>query len=71
METIAVSDLRINMRTILKEIELGSTINITSRGKVVAKLVPPDSIRIDARNKLKEIGKTAVLHGLISPIDAQ
>ena len=71
METIAVSKFRANMMKVLKEIEIGTFINITSRGKVIAKLVPPDSIRVNAKNKLKEISKTAVLHDVISPIDAQ
>ncbi len=41
MDTIAVSEFRANIMKILKEVEHGSNINITSRGKVVAKLVPP------------------------------
>ena len=71
MDTIAVSDLRANLMKILKEIEHGSTVDITSRGKVVAKLVTPDYIRETAREKLKELGKNAVLDDIISPIDMQ
>lgn len=71
MQSIAVSDLRANLMEILKDIEHGTSLNITSRGKVVAKLVPPDNIRVNARNKLEEIGKTAQLNDVISPIDEQ
>ena len=71
MDTIAVSDLRANLMKVLKEIEHGSTVDITSRGKVVAKLVPPDYIRETAIEKLKELGKNAVLDDIISPIDVQ
>jgi glyoxylase-like metal-dependent hydrolase (beta-lactamase superfamily II) len=53
---------------VLKEIEHGTSLNITSRGKVVARLVPPDFVRIEARKKLEEIGKTAKLADIISPI---
>ena len=70
METIAVSKLRANLMKVLKEIEQGSSVNITSRGRVVAKLVPPDYTAEKAREKLNEIAKTAVLHDLIAPIDA-
>ena len=70
METMAVSKLRANLMKVLKEIEQGSSVNITSRGRVVAKLVPPDYTVEKAREKLNEIAKTAVLHDLISPIDA-
>ena len=71
METIAVSDLRANLMKVLKEIESGSIINITSRGRVVAKLVPPNYSMENARKKLKEISKTAVLKDVVSPVDVQ
>ena len=70
METkIAVSEFRSNLMKVLKEIESGSTVNITSRGKVVAKLIPPDDRKKTARDKLKTIGQSAVLHDIISPVD--
>lgn len=71
MDTIAISDLRANLMKVIKEIEHGSTINITSRGKIVAKLVPPKYSKEKAKNKLKEIGKGAVLGDIISPIDTK
>lgn len=71
MNTVAVSDLRANLMKILKKIEHGSEIDITSRGKIVAKLVPPDYTKEIAREKLKAIGKSAVLGDVISPIDVE
>jgi prevent-host-death family protein len=68
MENIAVSALRSKIMSVLKEVEVGSTINITSRGKVVARLVPPDFSRKIARDKLVNLGKTAVIHDVISPV---
>ncbi|MBN1895381.1 type II toxin-antitoxin system prevent-host-death family antitoxin [bacterium] len=68
METIAVSDLRARLMKVLKEIESGSAIDITSRGKVVARLVPPEFGRVEAKAKLRSIGKTAVLHDIVSPV---
>ena len=69
METIAVSELRANLMRVLKKIEHGTSITITSRGRRVAKLVPPDYDRENAQKRLKELSKTAVLHDIISPID--
>ena len=71
METIATSELRANLMKILREIEHGSTIDITSRGKVVAKLVPPDYVKEKAKDRLKEIGENAFIGDIISPVDAQ
>ena len=56
---------------VLKEIEHGAIINITSRGKVVAKLIPPEYSKEIAKKKLKEISKTAVINDVISPVDVQ
>ena len=71
MDTISVSYLRANLMKILKEIEHGAVINITSRGKVVAKIIPPEYSKENAKDKLKEISKTAVIGDVISPIDVQ
>jgi len=71
MEKIAVSELRANLMKVISDIQQGSRIYITSRGKIVAKLVPPDDSQENARKKLKEISKTAVLHDIVSPIDVQ
>ena len=49
MQTIPVSELRANLMNVLKTVEQGSTLDITSRGKVVAKLVPPNYSREKAR----------------------
>ena len=71
MKTIAVSELRANLMKVLKKTEHGSTINITSRGRVVAKLVPPEYSSDKAKEKLNEISKNAILNDVISPIDSE
>ncbi|MCF6269689.1 MAG: type II toxin-antitoxin system prevent-host-death family antitoxin [Melioribacteraceae bacterium] len=69
METIAVSNLRAKIMTILKKVENGSIIKITSRGKIVAKLVPPDFTKKRAEQKLIEIGESAKFIDITSPIE--
>ena len=71
MSSIAVSEFRANMMKVLKQIEKGSTISITSRGKVIARLVPPDYTSAIARKKLQAVAKTAVVHDVVSPIDVE
>lgn len=68
MGTIAVSDLRANLRKVMRRVERGETLDITSMGKVVARLVPPEDKEQEARKKLKEIARTAVLHDVLSPL---
>jgi len=71
METIAISEFRSNLMKVLRAISLGEKINITSRGKVIAKLVPPDDTIVEARKRLSKISKKAVLNNLISPIETK
>lgn len=71
METIAVSDLRANLMQILKRIEAGATIVITSRGREIARLVPPDDKASNARKALAELRKTAIIGDVLSPIDEE
>ncbi len=69
MDTIAISELRANLMKVLKEIKSGARINITSRGKVIAKLVPPDNIVNDSQQRLEEIRKTVIINDIVSPIE--
>jgi len=69
METIAASKLRENLMKILKQIEEGSSILITSRGRPVAQLNPPPDAAKQAREALANLSKTAVIGDIVSPID--
>lgn len=68
MQSVAVSELRANLMKILKRIERGSSIAITSRGRVVAKLIPAEESIKSAEEKLTRIRKTAKIHDVLSPI---
>ena len=68
MNTIPVSELRANLMKLIKEIEHGNVIKITPRGQVVAKLVLTVNSKEEAKNKLKELAKSAVIGDIISPI---
>ena len=69
MESIAVSDFRANLMKILKQIEHGASLDITSRGRVVAKLVPPDYTRNQAQEKLDLLRETAKVYDVLTPLD--
>jgi prevent-host-death family protein len=71
MESIAISELRANLMQILKRIESGATISITSRGRIIARLVPPEDKMSEAHVALAELRKTAVVGDILSPIDEE
>ena len=68
MQSIAVSDLRANLMKVLKKIEKGSSVLVTSRGKAVAQLIPADESIKHAESKIQELSKTAKIHDVLSPI---
>ncbi|MBC8524714.1 MAG: type II toxin-antitoxin system prevent-host-death family antitoxin [Chlorobium phaeobacteroides] len=69
MGTIAVSELRANLKKVMRRVERGESLEITSMGKVVALLVPTENKQKKAREKLNEIAGKAVLHDVLSPLD--
>ena len=69
METIAASKLRENLMKILKQIEKGSSILITSRGRPVAQLSPPPESASKAQEALTDLSKTAVIGDIVSPMN--
>ena len=71
METVAVSELRSNLMRILKRIERGSIITITSRGRPIARMLPPENSMMEAREKLKSLRETASIGDVVSSIDEE
>ncbi len=69
MTTIAVSELRANLMKVLEEIKHGAQIQITSRGKIVAQLVPADAAQEDAKAALQQLSSSAFIGDVLSPID--
>lgn len=68
METIAVSELRVGLMGVLRRIESGASITITSRGRAIARLVPPENPTKEARQTLKTLRKSAIVKDVISPL---
>jgi prevent-host-death family protein len=71
METIGVNTLRKNLMGLLKKVENGESIIITSRGHEIALLVPPGNKTEKARRTLEELRKTAYVGDVISPVSEE
>lgn len=71
MEKVGVSALRDNLSMFLDKVKKGEEILITSRGRDLAKIVPIESHMEKSREKLREIGKTAYIGDILSPIDEE
>lgn len=51
----------------IEQVKKGRSIVITSHGKPVAQLVPPEDKREEAKASLKALRKTAVIGDVVSP----
>ncbi len=71
MKSIAVSELRANLMEVLKKIEHGAVIAITSRGREIARLMPPEDSMEEARRELEKLRQTAIIKDALSPIDEE
>lgn len=69
MRSIAVSELRNNLMSIIKKVQAGENIVVTSRGNEVAKLVPLENKKQKAKESLKELRKTAYVGDVLSPVN--
>ena len=67
MEDIKLTELRQNLPAYLKQVEQGRELRITSRGKVVARLVQAENAAEAARARLKALRKTACVGDVIAP----
>ena len=69
MRTVAVSELRNNLMSVIKRVQAGEDIIVTSRGHEVAKLVPVENKKQMAKERLEELRKSACVGDVLSPIN--
>jgi len=64
---VTITDLRANLLKYLKLAQKGEQINVTSKGVPLATLTPPAIQRNEARERLKQLAKTARINDIVSP----
>jgi len=67
MENVSISEFRANLLKYLTMVNRGTRIDVTSKGKVLATLMPPVSQREAARTMLGKLAESAVIHDVTSP----
>lgn len=71
METVNISQFRSNLLAYLKKASEGNEIMVTSHGEVLATIVPPKVKTEEAKAKLKQLAKNAVIKDVVAPIEAE
>ncbi len=69
MKSVTISEFRSNLLKYLKNAQHGEQINVTSKGTPLATLAPPVSQHKNAKTRLRNLAKTAVIHDVLSPIE--
>ena len=67
MSQVKVTELRQNLPSYLLEARKGKEIEVTSRGKVIARIVPAQDEREAARKRLLELRKKCRIGDIMSP----
>jgi prevent-host-death family protein len=69
MKQVSISELRANLLDYLTRVQRGERFMVTSRGRAMATLISPVNRQEEARARLEELARTAVLHDVVSPLD--
>ena len=71
MQQVKTTDLRAHLPDFLKKVQKGEQIQITSHGKVIARLVPEVNKVEIAQKRLDALRGTMIVCDIIEPIDSQ
>lgn len=71
MEKVNVTELRDHLPDFLERAHVGEELAITSRGKVIARLMPPKDSKTEAQQQLKSWRKKCKVGDIVSPVSAQ
>jgi prevent-host-death family protein len=70
METVNISDLRNRLPEYLSRAEAGEEIEVTRRGEVIARILPPQDKRQLAKARLAALRAHAMVGDVLSPVAA-
>jgi prevent-host-death family protein len=69
MLEVSVTTFRNHIPDYLDKVRKGEDIALTSRGKVIARLLPPEDERQNARQRLAALRVTSRIDDVVSPLD--
>ena len=67
MAKVKITELRQNLPTYLARVKAGDTVEVTVRGRVIARIVPEEDRQAAARKWLKKLRNTARIGDIMSP----
>ena len=67
MAKVKVTELRQNLPTYLARVRAGEAVEVTVRGRVIARIVPEEDRQAAARKRLKALRKSAKVGDIMGP----
>lgn len=67
MAKVKITELRQNLPAYLARVQAGEAVEVTVRGRVIARIVPEEDRQAAARKRLKALRKTARIGDIMSP----
>jgi prevent-host-death family protein len=64
---VNITELRQNLPSYIARVQKGEAVEVTVRGKVIARIVPGENRQAAARKRLKALRKTAWVGDVMSP----
>lgn len=71
MPTVSVTEFRQYLPTWLKRVQAGEEVHITSRGRVIARLLPKEDPAEVARKRLEALQGTVIVGDILAPLDEE
>ena len=71
MKQVNITELRAHLPTYLHEVQEGESIEVISRGKRIAHIIPPTGVVEQARERLADLRKRARISDVVSPLDVK
>lgn len=71
MINVNVTELRNHLPEYLKRVKAGEEVTVTSRGKVIARLVPEVDEVLAARKRLEELRRHSWVGDVVLPLDVE
>ncbi len=68
MRDVNITELRAHLPCYLRQVAEGEEIRVTQKGRVIARIVPDQSQRAQARAALAELSKSARIGDVESPV---
>ncbi|WP_289154784.1 type II toxin-antitoxin system prevent-host-death family antitoxin [Porticoccus sp. W117] len=71
MQTVNISDFRANLLKYLEIANSGKHISVTSNGKLLATITPPENQKEQAKKQLQAIAEKAAVYDVTTPTDCE